>query len=88
MTATSTPGIVGTWFRNIEPNLPAPIRPTRTGRPGGGALLQQAMEVHGLFRRRCWSRRGRNRAARSSATGSIGVKSRCAIHSGRVGVRM
>jgi hypothetical protein len=26
------PGIVGTWFRNIDPNLPAPISPARTGR--------------------------------------------------------
>ena len=33
MTATSSPAIVGTWFRNIEPNLPAPISPTRTGFP-------------------------------------------------------
>ncbi len=64
-------------------------QPTRTGSPGGGALLQQAIEVHGLFRRPpCSSRRGRNSNSASSATGSIGVKSRCAIHSGRVGVRM
>jgi hypothetical protein len=33
MTETTSPAIVGTWFRNIEPNLPAPIRPTRTGFP-------------------------------------------------------
>ncbi len=30
---TISPGIVGTCPRNIEPNLPAPIMPTRTGRP-------------------------------------------------------
>jgi hypothetical protein len=33
MTETSSPAIIGTWFRNIDPNLPAPISPTRTGRP-------------------------------------------------------
>jgi len=38
MTAISTPGIVGAWFRNIEPNLPAPISPTRTGRPAAARL--------------------------------------------------
>ena len=26
-------GVRGTWARYIEPNLPAPIRPMRTGRP-------------------------------------------------------
>ncbi len=31
ITATSMPGVVGTWARNIEPNFPAPISPTRTG---------------------------------------------------------
>ena len=31
--ATSIPGVDGTCARNIEPNLPAPISPTRTGRP-------------------------------------------------------
>ena len=31
--ATSSPGVVGACDRNIEPNLPAPIRPTRTGFP-------------------------------------------------------
>ena len=31
--ATSRPAIVGTCARNIEPNLPAPISPTRTGLP-------------------------------------------------------
>jgi len=51
MTETSSPAIVGTWFRNIEPNLPAPIRPTRTGFPEAARCLQQAMKVHGLFRR-------------------------------------
>jgi len=38
MTAISTPGIVGAWFRNIEPNLPAPISPTCTGRPAAARL--------------------------------------------------
>jgi hypothetical protein len=33
MTAISTPGMRGAWFRNIDPNLPAPISPTLTGRP-------------------------------------------------------
>ena len=33
MTGTSSPGMVGTWARNMEPNLPAPIRATRTERP-------------------------------------------------------
>ena len=27
------PGVRMPWDRNMEPNLPAPIRPTRTGRP-------------------------------------------------------
>ena len=30
---TVKPGLVGTCDRNMEPNLPAPIRPTRTGCP-------------------------------------------------------
>jgi uncharacterized protein (DUF849 family) len=33
MHATSSPGVVGTCARNIEPNLPAPISAVRTGRP-------------------------------------------------------
>src|SRR6185437_11565358 len=37
--ATSMPGVVGTWLRNMEPNFPAPIRPTRTGRPSSMRLL-------------------------------------------------
>ncbi len=48
MTVTSRPAIVGTWDRNIEPNLPAPISPTRTGLARGGALLRQAVEVHDI----------------------------------------
>jgi hypothetical protein len=28
---TTIPAIVGTWDKNIDPNLPAPINPTRTG---------------------------------------------------------
>ena len=31
--AVTTSGEWGTWARNIEPNLPAPISPTRTGWP-------------------------------------------------------
>src|SRR6476661_4980330 len=31
--ATSMPGVDGTCARNIEPNFPAPISATRTGRP-------------------------------------------------------
>ena len=42
---TSIPGVVGTCARNIEPNFPAPISPTRTGRRRQ-ALLQQPMQVH------------------------------------------
>jgi len=33
MAATSSPGVVGTCDKNIEPNLPAPISTTRTGFP-------------------------------------------------------
>ena len=33
-TATKcSPGVRRTWLRNMEPNLPAPIRATRSGRP-------------------------------------------------------
>src|ERR1700730_15138717 len=31
--ATWNPGVRGAWARNIEPNLPAPMRPMRTGFP-------------------------------------------------------
>src|SRR5579859_6787801 len=33
ITAISSPGVVGICDSSIEPNLPAPIRPTRTGLP-------------------------------------------------------
>src|SRR4051812_23004625 len=33
MAARCTPGVRGTCARYMEPNLPAPIRPTRIGRP-------------------------------------------------------
>src|SRR5471032_1543312 len=33
ITAISRPGVVGTWHNSIEPNFPAPIKPTRTGLP-------------------------------------------------------
>jgi hypothetical protein len=58
------------------------------GASSGDALLQQSMEVH------CYSAAALLVAAlayfisASSGTGSIGMKSRCAIHSGRVGLRM
>ena len=52
MTATSRPGMVGTWLRNIEPNLPAPISADADRPPGRGALLQQPMEVHRAIPRR------------------------------------
>jgi hypothetical protein len=39
ITATSIPGMVGTWLRNIEPNLPAPISPTVTGFPAAARSL-------------------------------------------------
>ena len=41
-----TPGVCRAWDRYIEPNLPAPIRPTRSGLSARFALLQQAMQVH------------------------------------------
>ena len=31
ITETSKPLVLGTWLKNIEPNLPAPIRATFTG---------------------------------------------------------
>ena len=31
ITETSKPFVLGTWLKNIEPNLPAPIRATFTG---------------------------------------------------------
>jgi MFS family permease len=38
--------IVGTCERNIEPNLPAPTRPTRTGGPAvHNALSRKPIEV-------------------------------------------
>src|SRR3954470_18670763 len=40
MAARCTPGVRGTCARYMEPNLPAPIRPTRTGLPSAA---------------RCWS---------------------------------
>src|SRR5215813_9093722 len=41
MTGTSSPGTCGTWDRNIEPNLPAPISATRTGLPAARRALRR-----------------------------------------------
>jgi hypothetical protein len=38
MTAISMPAIDGAWFKNIEPNLPAPISPTLIRRPAAARL--------------------------------------------------
>ena len=38
---------VGTWARNIEPNLPAPIRPTRTGRPASARAASLCIRFTG-----------------------------------------
>ena len=46
MPARCTPGVRGTWARYIEPNLPAPMRPTRMGLPCGGALLELGVKAH------------------------------------------
>jgi hypothetical protein len=46
--ATSRPGIVGTWARNIEPNLPAPIRAARTGRPASARAWRRTVRFMGL----------------------------------------
>ncbi len=40
MATTFSPGAVGTCARNMEPNLPAPIRPTRTGLPPAAAAAR------------------------------------------------
>src|SRR5215471_2308334 len=48
---TSSPGIVGTWFRNIEPNLPAPISPTRTGLLVAARCCSRRWRFIALFRR-------------------------------------
>ena len=40
------PGVRRACDRYIEPNLPAPISTTRTGRASRGALFEEAVEVH------------------------------------------
>ena len=61
------PGVVGTWDRNIEPNLPAPIRPTRTGLPGSRRAASSC--VRGSFRAtRPRHLRGRRRGLQVSAS--------------------
>ena len=64
ITVTSS-GERGAWARNIEPNLPAPIRPTRTGRPA--ARRSTASRCRFIARRptRSGSRRPTPRSARS-----------------------
>ena len=49
MPTTWMPGVCFACARYIEPNLPAPIRPTRERAALGGALLQHAMEIHGAI---------------------------------------
>ena len=36
------PGVAGAWLRNMDPNLPAPISPTRTGLPASARRRRSA----------------------------------------------
>ena len=76
------PAIDGTWARNIEPNFPAPISPTRTGLLGIYARREEGLQVQvftppppcGPARkpaahRRRPERAEQNRGARSSPAG-------------------
>ena len=36
----------GTCARNMRPNAPAPIRPTRTGRPAAARAASPSVQVH------------------------------------------
>src|SRR6266851_6451160 len=49
---TWNPAVRGAWARNIEPNLPAPINPTRTGRPASARARSFACRFIALLRRR------------------------------------
>ena len=77
--AVTTSGECGTWARNIDPNLPAPIRPTRTGRPAARRSTASRCRFIGA---------ATSSVRQSSANASIGVKSRWAIHSARLNWRM
>ena len=99
MTRTSSPSVVGTWLRNIEPNLPAPMRPTRTGRPASARARSRSWR--NIARSGCGSGQAgvpapapalspapTSSVRQSSASGSMGAKSRWAIHALRWKRRM
>ncbi len=46
------PGVRHAWDRNIEPNFPAPIRPTRAGLPSAARSLSLANIDIAFLRRR------------------------------------
>src|SRR5262249_26722801 len=46
-----SPGVRCAWARNIEPNLPAPMRPTRTSSPRSARAASFAPRFTALLRR-------------------------------------
>ena len=86
------PGVVGIWLRYMAPNLPAPIRPMRSG--FAEAARSSSMRCRFIVSSRCFldysaaAWRRATRATASSSQASIGVKSRCAMYSGRLKRRM
>ena len=104
MPTRCTPGVRGTCARYIAPNLPAPIRPTRSGLPSAARCWSLACRLmsgrhlqlvgRGLerARRRAVLPRQVDRVVASAGNRragiSIGVKSRCAMYSGRLKRRM
>ncbi len=77
---TWSPVVRGACARNIEPNLPAPMRPTRTGLPASARALSFAWR----FMRYSAAVRCAPLSRQSSGRMSIGVKSRLAIQLGRL----
>src|SRR5688572_18571649 len=72
------PGVVRTWARNIEPNLPAPISPTRTGSPASA----RAFSIRERFIASSWPPEPRSYPRRDVGRGG-GIDGGCAL--GRTG---
>ena len=85
MTLTSRPPVVGAWLRNIEPNLPAPISATRTGR----AAAARSRSWSWIYTARSGRRFGEREFGDAVVSERLdGRKSRWATHSGRLKRRM
>ena len=81
--STWIPVVRRAWDKTMAPNLPAPIRPTRTGRPASARAAKRAWRFMALSFAPASARQAASASRQSSASGVIGVKSRWAIHSAR-----